>query len=32
MSMKLEKIDVISARLSKGYGVSSEAMMGVRKC
>ena len=32
MSMKLEKIDVSSARLRYGYGVSSEAIMGVRKC
>lgn len=30
--MKLEKTDVRAERSSKGVGVSSEAMMGVRKC
>ena len=32
MSMKLEKMDVSSARVSRGWGVSREAIMGVKKC
>lgn len=32
MSMKLEKTDVRPVRSSKGCGVSSEVMIGVRKC
>lgn len=32
MSMKLENTDVSAERFNNGVGVSSEAMMGVRKC
>lgn len=32
MSIKLEKTDVSSARLSSGCSVSNDAMTGVRKC
>ncbi len=32
MSIKLENMDVISARVSNGCVVSRDAMMGVRKC